>query len=88
MPLLIEFNIAADVQDTIARILNEARRAGVQLEGDDREGTFAGLQARGSYQINGQRLSITVTEKPWLVPETLIRNVARSKAPDWGLELA
>jgi len=88
MAFCLDFNIRANTQETLSRLLAEARKVGVHIEGDDQQGSFSGHQARGHYQIHGQRLTITVTEKPWLFPEAMIRNVARERAPEWGLEAA
>jgi hypothetical protein len=88
MSFFMDFSFAAEPKGTVARIVEEARKVGVQIDGDYQQGTFSGHQARGSYAVNGHRLTITVTEKPWIFPEALIRKVAREKAPEWGLEPA
>jgi hypothetical protein len=88
MAFIIDFSFAAEPKGTVTRIVEEARKVGVQIDGDDQQGTFSGHQAKGTYAVNGHRLSITVTEKPWIFPEALIRKVAREKAPEWGLEPA
>jgi hypothetical protein len=88
MSFCITFNITAPTEPTISRIMAEARKAGVELTGDDCQGVFSGFHARGSYSRTGNQVHVTITEKPFFVPETLIRKVAAEKAPDWGLAVA
>ncbi len=85
MSFCITFNITAEPALTLAKIMGEARKAGIELNGDDQQGTFAGFNARGSYSRQGNQIQVTVTEKPFFVPETLIRKMAVQKAPEWGL---
>jgi hypothetical protein len=88
MAFSITFNITGEPEATVARIQGEARRAGIKLEGDDRQGTFSGFNARGSYSREGLQLHVTVVEKPFIVPESLIRKMAAENAPAWGLAVA
>jgi hypothetical protein len=88
MSFSITFNITAEPEAAVAKIMGEARRVGVELNGDDRQGTFAGFNARGTYSREGNQIHITVIEKPFFVPETLLRRMAVEKAPEWGLAVA
>ena len=88
MAFSITFNITAEPQATVAKIMGAAREAGIELNGDDRQGTFAGFNARGSYAREGNQIHITIMEKPFFVPESLIRKLAVEKAPEWGLAVA
>jgi hypothetical protein len=85
MSFSITFNITAEPEATVTRIIAEAKKAGVELNGDDRQGTFAGFNAKGSYSREGSQIHITVLEKPFFVSESLICKLALEKAPTWGL---
>ena len=85
MAFSITFNITAEPEATITKIMDEARKAGIELNGDDKQGTFAGFNARGSYSREGNQIHIAVAEKPFFVPDSLIRKMAIEKAPAWGL---
>lgn len=88
MAFSITFNIATEPERTVAKIMDEARKAGVAFAGDDQQGTFSGFNAKGSYSRQGNQIHIAVLEKPFFVPETLIRKMAAEKAPAWGLAVA
>lgn len=88
MTFSITFNITAEPEATVAKIMDAARKAGVELSGDDQQGTFSGFNAKGSYARDGRQIHIRVVEKPFFVPETLIRKMAVEKAPEWGLAVA
>lgn len=88
MAFSITFNITAEREPTVAKIMAESRKAGVELNGDDKQGTFSGFSARGSYSRDGDQIHITVIEKPFFIPESLIRKMAAEKAPKWGLAVA
>jgi hypothetical protein len=88
MAFSITFKITAEPEATVAKIMEEARRAGIELCGDGQQGTFSGFNARGSYCREDNQIQVTVTEKPFFVSETLIRKMALEKAPEWGLAVA
>jgi hypothetical protein len=85
MAFSITFNITAEPGPTVAAIMGEARKAGMELTGDDQRGTFFGFNSRGSYCREGNQIVVTVTEKPFFVPESMIRKMATERAPEWGL---
>jgi hypothetical protein len=85
MAFVINFKITADPKGTMAKILSEAGKAGIHFEGNDQQGTFRGHNAAGSFNLNGHQLQVTVTDKPFLIPESLIRKVVTAKVPDYGL---
>jgi hypothetical protein len=87
MAFTLTFNITADPATTLAKLFAEGKKAGVQFTGDDQQGAFAGCSAKGTYAVNGRELRVTVTEKPFFITESLVRNQAREKAPAWGAVL-
>jgi hypothetical protein len=88
MAFSIMFKFTTEPASAMTKIMAEARKAGVEFNGDDKQGAFSGFNATGSYSRDGHQLHITVLEKPFFVPEALIRKMAAQKAPEWGLAVA
>jgi len=60
----------------VTKILQEVRKLGAQVDGDDRAGqlvgqTFLGRFA-GHYTYDGERLTLVITEKPAAIPESML----------------
>lgn len=53
-----------------AKIL--AERTGILFEGDAHNGTFSGQGVAGEYHIDGRKMLLTITEKPFIIPWTII----------------
>jgi len=74
----------------VEKILQEVRKLGAQVEGDDRSGllggqTFLGRFA-GRYDYDGQRLTLVITEKPAAIPESLLAERLDDLARRHGLD--
>lgn len=75
---------------SVAKILQEVRKLGAQVEGDDRAGvlvgqTFLGRFA-GRYDYDGERLTLVITEKPAAIPESLLAERLDDLARRHGLD--
>ena len=57
-------------------VLERARRAasenGVTLVGDERSGRFSHSMVRGEYRRQGQTVIVTITDKHWLLPWSVV----------------
>ena len=62
----------SDVGALLRLARQRASAIGVDLEGDERAGTFDGM-AEGTYAVSGELLTIEVTSKPSVVPWPLLR---------------
>jgi hypothetical protein len=80
--LMAACNFSISFSGPPAGIINRAQAAiqdqGGELHGNDMSGAFQlsvlGSDIRGSYNISGQDLNITIDSKPFLIPCGTIRN--------------
>jgi hypothetical protein len=56
----------------LARAKKAAYENGATLLGDERSGRFSHDMAKGEYRMAGQTVIVTITEKHWLLPWTLV----------------
>jgi hypothetical protein len=61
-----------DTRVAPSSLLARARRAasenGASLVGNERSGRFSHEMVRGEYRMVGQTVSVTITDKHWLLP--------------------
>ena len=62
--------------DKLSRILEEVKTFGVQVQGDDKTGKLVGETMmghfEGTYAYDGENLTLTITEKPAMIPESFL----------------
>jgi hypothetical protein len=72
------FSFDVEVDQDISTILREVEQkikdAGGRFDGNEQNGTFSGKGVRGKYSINGQKIRITITDKPWIASENLVKS--------------
>ena len=68
----MEITIGQDFAERLERAKAAAWKAGIEMEGDLRSGTFGGMGVGGNYSVDGETLSVTVTDKPFFFPEEMI----------------
>jgi hypothetical protein len=56
----------------LARARRMAGENGAILVGDERSGRFAHELVKGEYRLAGQKVVVTITDKHWLVPWTVV----------------
>ena len=56
----------------LARAKKAAYANGATLLGDERSGRFSHEMAKGEYRMVGQKVIVTVTDKHWLLPWTVV----------------
>lgn len=54
-----------------------ADEAGATLKGDENRGTFSGKGIEGNYEVSGQTVHVTVTQKPAIVSDSAIESRLR-----------
>ncbi|MCZ6599528.1 MAG: hypothetical protein O7A07_01675 [Acidobacteria bacterium] len=74
----------------VTKILQEVRKLGAQVDGDNLSGllvgqTFLGRFA-GRYDYDGERLTLVITEKPVAIPESLLADRLDDLARLHGLD--
>ena len=67
-----ELDTMVSPSSLLARAKKAAYANGATLLGDERSGRFSHEMAEGEYRMVGQKVIVTVTEKHWLVPWTVV----------------
>lgn len=60
-------NLEGDVEDLMLRVKKIAKSNNITLQGDHDEGTFDIDLVKGGYKVEGEKIEITVKDKPYLV---------------------
>jgi hypothetical protein len=58
----------------LARARKVARENGAALVGDEGSGRFSHDMVRGEYRMVGRKVTVTITEKHWLVPWPVVES--------------
>ena len=58
----------------LARARRVARENGAAFVGDERSGRFSHEMVRGEYRMVGRKVTVTITEKHWLVPWPVVES--------------
>ena len=76
--------------ENLARFLDEIRGFGIRVEGDAAAGRLIGDtpmgQFEGTYAHDAGRLTLTVTQKPALVPDSFLESRLDELARRYGME--
>jgi hypothetical protein len=69
--------IRGNAESLVKKAQAAARGAGASFCGDENTGAFAGSGVRGRYARSGSALAITIEDKPWLAPRSLVESKIR-----------
>ncbi len=69
---------AVDSLSLLARARKVARENEATLVGDERSGRFSHDMVRGEYRMVGQTVTVTITDKHWLVPWPVVESQVRT----------
>lgn len=76
--------------DEVGEILDEVRKLGARVEGDTASGNLGGDtplgRFEGIYAHDGERLTLTITKKPVLVPDSFLESRLDEIARKYGRE--
>ena len=77
MPHSFNIRLEKEISDVLKNVDSEIRGSGGSFDGDVQKGYFAGKTAvgtiRGEYRsLSSSEIEITITEKPFIVPYSLI----------------
>jgi hypothetical protein len=61
----------------LARVRKAATESGATLIGDKQSGRFSHDMVRGEYRMAGQKVIVTITDKHWLVPWSIVESQLR-----------
>ena len=73
MPKSFTYDLKSDPAEALERAKQAAAESGAVFQGDSTRGTFAGSGVSGVYAMDGQRVVITVVDKPWYAPWSVIQ---------------
>lgn len=72
------FDVPDDAATALAKASSLVKGAGGSFAGDENGGTFAGKtpagDVKGRYQVAGKTVTIEITDKPFIVPKTLVES--------------
>jgi len=73
-----EITLTQEPVAVIERAREKATSSGVDFQGDENEGNFAGKGLLGTYRIAGPLLTITISKKPMILPWAMIESSIKS----------
>ena len=62
-----------NLSQVLVRTSKTIRGGGGAFTGNEEYGSFSGSGVKGTYAV-GEQISITITEKPFLAPESLVKS--------------
>ena len=77
MTRTFSIDTAVDSLSLLARARKAARENEATLVGDERSGRFSHDLLRGEYRMVGQTVTVTITDKHWLVPWPIVESRLR-----------
>ena len=66
-----------DPPSLLERFGRVTKESGATLVGDEESGHFSHDMVRGEYRIVGQTVSVTITDKHWLIPWPVVESRLR-----------
>ncbi len=70
-------NVTEDPNTLVTRAEKVATENGAAFRGDTTSGSFSGRGVRGTYQIQGRTVTVTITDKPLFVPWGVVESMVR-----------
>jgi hypothetical protein len=68
------FQINGDINEAVKKASAEAESNGVAFYGDPDAGSFNGKGVTGTYRTEGNTVEVTITDKPFLAPMSMIES--------------
>ena len=72
------FDLPGDPAAALAKASSLVKGAGGTFAGDADAGSFAGKtpvgEVKGTYRVAGSRVSVTITDKPFVVPKSVVES--------------
>ncbi len=77
MAKTFSFYTTVDPSSLLARFKRVAKQNGATLDGDEESGSFSHAMFRGEYRMVGQSVSVTITDKHWMIPWPVVESRLR-----------
>lgn len=71
---MFKFTLEGDIEARFAEIKRQAVSRGIKVNGTSKWGTLEGQLGSAEYEINGNELTVTVTDAPRWLPDSMIRS--------------
>ena len=73
MPFSFEIEKSSNLQKTLANVKKEVEKHKGVFEGNAKEGKISSSGVKGRYVVTDDSIVITITDKPFGVPEFLVK---------------
>ncbi len=78
MPETFSFKLTRPPHEAVEKARIEAEKEGADFQGDATGGRFSALGVVGSYQISGDTVEVTILERPFFAPLSLVESKIKS----------
>jgi hypothetical protein len=78
MAKTFSITFAGDATSLLNRARTVAASNGAQISGDTNRGTFNGKGVAGNYSVSGNTVSVTISDKPALIPWGVVESQLRN----------
>ena len=65
------------IETLLERARSTAEKHNATFTGDTTKGDFAGSGVKGTYETNGSTIHITITDKPFMAPMSMVESKIR-----------
>lgn len=70
--MVLNYKLKEDTN--ISQLLKEVKEGGLRVDGDERAGKISGKGIEANYKIDGKKLMISITKKPFFITEGRIKS--------------
>ena len=88
MAKTFSFNVKSTPEELLKLLKKMIEKAdGIEFSGNERSGSGSGKGFEGTYKMHkkgaANKVDITITKKPWLIPWSLIESKLSEQAREW-----
>jgi hypothetical protein len=73
----VTVTVKGKIEDVLKKVKATAAQKSVKFEGDEKRGKFSG-DAEGTYTVDGQTITITITDKPWYAKDSQVSDAIKN----------
>ncbi len=73
MAMTVKVTVKGEITKVLDDVKKLAAQKDIKFTGDASKGAFSGSGIAGNYTVNGQDITITITDKPWYAPEGSVK---------------
>lgn len=72
----VVITVKGKIEDVLKKVKAAAAAKDVKFEGDEKSGKFSG-DAEGTYTVDGQTITIIITDKPWYASDSQVSDAIK-----------